>query len=83
MGYYVEFKYQLEDKLYDIILYMCLIFNEIWILCMYAQFTNCIVYLLWFMYPMLIYLFYAIISVLLKLNEFKTLYYKREIYTRK
>lgn len=54
MGYYVKYKYLLNDKLYDIILNMYLTCNGIWMLCMYASFTNRIAYLSWFMYPILL-----------------------------
>lgn len=61
MGYYVKYKYELEDELYDIMLHIYLVCNGIWMLCMYAQFTNRIAYLSWFMYPvLLIYPCYAI-----------------------
>ncbi len=61
MGYYVKYKYQLKDKLYDSLLNVYLVCNGIWMLCMYAQFTNRIAYLSWFMYPiLLIYPCYAI-----------------------
>ena len=61
MGYYVKFKYQLEDKLYDTMLNIYLTCNGIWMLCMYAQFTNRIAYLSWFIYPiLLVYPCYAI-----------------------
>lgn len=63
MGYYVKFKYQLEDRFYDTMLYMYLTCNGIWMLCMYAQFTNRIAYLSWFMYPiLLVYPCYAIVD---------------------
>lgn len=54
MGYYVKYKYELEDKLYDTLLYIYLTTNGIWMLCMYAEFTNRIAYLSWFMYPILL-----------------------------
>lgn len=54
MGYYVKFKYKWKDYLYDRILYVYLICNGVWMLCMYAAFTNRIAYLSWFMYPFLI-----------------------------
>lgn len=61
MGYFVKYKYYLEDKLYDIMLNIYLVTNGIWMLCMYAQFTNRIAYLSWFMYPIvLIYPCFAI-----------------------
>lgn len=61
MGYFVKYKYRLQDKLYDIMLNMYLTTNGVWMLCMYAEFTNRIAYLSWFMYPLvLIYPCYAI-----------------------
>lgn len=61
MGYFVKYKYKLQDKLYDIMLNMYLTTNGVWMLCMYAEFTNRIAYLSWFMYPLvLIYPCYAI-----------------------
>lgn len=63
MGYYVKYKYKLEDKLYDIMLNIYLTCNGVWMLCMYAQFTNRIAYLSWFMYPiLLIYPCYVILD---------------------
>lgn len=61
MGFFVKYKYYLKDKLYDIMLNMYLVCNGVWMLCMYAQFTNRIAYLSWFMYPiLLVYPCYAI-----------------------
>ncbi|MDO4462735.1 MAG: EpsG family protein [Bacteroidia bacterium] len=61
MGYFVKYKYQLKDTLYDILLNMYLTTNGVWMLCMYAEFTNRIAYLSWFMYPLvLVYPCYAI-----------------------
>lgn len=61
MGWFMKYKYQVEDKLYDILLYMYLTCNGVWMLCMYAEFTNRIAYLSWFMYPIvLIYPCYTI-----------------------
>lgn len=54
MGYYVKFKYKLMDKLYDVMLNMYLCTNGIWMLCMYANFTNRIAYLSWLEYPILL-----------------------------
>lgn len=54
MGYYVKYKYELEDELYDIMLHVYLVCNGVWMLCMYAQYTNRIAYLSWFMYPILL-----------------------------
>lgn len=54
MGYYVLFKYKLQDKLYEIMLHQYLVTNGIWMLCMYAGFTNRIAYLSWCLYPFLV-----------------------------
>lgn len=54
MGYYVIFKYELRDKLYEDLLHYYLTTNGIWMLCMYGAFTNRIAYLSWFAYPFLI-----------------------------
>lgn len=61
IGYLVKFKYKLSDYYYDNILNQYLITNAIWLLCMYAGFTNRIAYLSWFLYPILmIYPFFSI-----------------------
>lgn len=54
MGYYAVFKYKFKDKLYDVLLRTYIMTNAIWLLCMYAPFTNRIAYLSWFMYPILL-----------------------------
>lgn len=54
MGYYVIFIYKLHDWLYESILNIYLTCNGVWMLCMYASFTNRIAYLSWFLYPFLI-----------------------------
>lgn len=54
MGYYVLYKYKLQDRLYEIMLQLYLVTNAIWMLCMYAEYTNRIAYLSWCMYPFLI-----------------------------
>lgn len=54
MGYYAVFKYKFKDKLYEVLLRTYIMTNAIWLLCMYAPFTNRIAYLSWFMYPILL-----------------------------
>lgn len=61
MGYYVKYKYRLKDKLYDVMLNIYLTCNGVWMLCMYANFTNRIAYLSWFIYPIL--LIYPCLSI--------------------
>lgn len=60
IGYYVIFKYHLKNSIYELWLRMYLFTNSIWMLCMYASFTNRIAYLSWFLLPIvLLYPFYA------------------------
>jgi hypothetical protein len=54
IGYYVIFKCQLKDSIYELWLRMYLVTNSVWMLCMYASFTNRIAYLSWFMLPIVI-----------------------------
>lgn len=54
MGYYVKYVYKLKDELYDSMLNMYMTTNAVWMLCMYAEFTNRIAYLSWFMYPIVL-----------------------------
>ena len=55
VGWYAVFtkKTNLSDKYKNLLnLYLCL--NGIWMLCMYAAFTNRIAYLSWFLYPIVL-----------------------------
>lgn len=64
IGYYILFKYRLRDSMYELWLRMYLLTNGVWLLCMYASFTNRIAYLSWFMLPIVtIYPFYAMKGV--------------------
>ena len=54
LGYFAVIKYNFTDKLYGVLLRTYTFTNAIWLLCMYAPFTNRIAYLSWFMYPILI-----------------------------
>ncbi len=59
IGYWALYKKQLKSKTYEFILSVYLLTNSVWMLCMYANFTNRIAYLSWFMYPVvLIYPFF-------------------------
>ncbi len=51
IGYLAIFKYQLRSRTYSFLLNIYLLTNAIWMLCMYAAFTNRIAYLSWLMYP--------------------------------
>lgn len=51
IGYWAIFKYNLQSKVYYFLLNTYMLTNAIWMLCMYAAFTNRIAYLSWLMYP--------------------------------
>lgn len=64
IGYYVLFKCNLQNSIYELWLRMYLLTNSIWMLCMYASFTNRIAYLSWFLLPIVtLYPFYAMSGV--------------------
>ena len=54
LGYNVIFKKKLVSEEYQFILNIYILTNAIWMLCMYANYTNRIAYLSWLMYPVLI-----------------------------
>lgn len=54
IGYKMYFKYKIRSEMYEWILNLYLVLNGIWMLCMYAEFTNRIAYLSWFILPILI-----------------------------
>lgn len=54
MGWYAIAIKKIRDKWYNTILSTYTITNAIWMLCMYASFTNRIAYLSWFMYPIVL-----------------------------
>ena len=51
MGYQTLNKYHFKSTTYSFILRLYILTNAIWMLCMYASYTNRIAYLSWFMYP--------------------------------
>lgn len=55
VGFYAVFKKKIQlSKLYRNLLNLYLCLNGIWMLCMYANFTNRIAYLSWFLYPIVL-----------------------------
>lgn len=55
VGYYAVFKKCLNlSPLYKDLLNLYLCLNGVWMLCMYASFTNRIAYLSWFLYPIVL-----------------------------
>lgn len=53
-GWYIKFKEKLDIPGYDFILNLYLLLNGMWMLCMYASFTNRIAALSWFMYAIVL-----------------------------
>jgi len=51
IGLYTKFQKGITDKHYDFLLCLYLLLNGVWLLCMYANFTNRIAYLSWAIYP--------------------------------
>lgn len=61
VGYYMLFKKKIKNAQYELWLRMYLTTNSVWMLCMYASYTNRIAYLSWFMYPIVLIMpYYAI-----------------------
>ena len=55
VGYWVIFKKRIQvSNLYKLLLNLYLCTNGVWMLCMYANFTNRIAYLSWFLYPIVL-----------------------------
>ena len=55
IGYLLEFKQKKRlSRTYSILIHFYMTTNAIWMLCMYAQFTNRIAYLSWFVYPIVL-----------------------------
>ncbi len=59
LGYYLIFKRKLQSERFNFIYNLYVLTNSIWLLCMYANFTNRIAYLSWQLLPIvLIYPFF-------------------------
>lgn len=54
VGWWVIFKKRIISDRYNFLLNLYLLTNGIWMLCMYASFTNRIAYLSWFMLPIVL-----------------------------
>lgn len=54
IGYYLKFKCEWENPTYDFLLRMYIGANSLWLLCMYASFTNRIASMSWFFYPLVL-----------------------------
>ena len=61
VGYIMIFKKKVHNDMYELWLRVYLTTNSVWMLCMYASYTNRIAYLSWFMYPIVLLIpFFAI-----------------------
>ena len=54
LGYLMLNKYNYQSATYSFILRLYILTNAIWMLCMYASYSNRIAYLSWFMYPIVL-----------------------------
>lgn len=54
VGYYAIYKHKIESRTYSILLKVYLTTNAIWMLCMYASFTNRIAYISLSLYPIVL-----------------------------
>ena len=54
MGFFLLLKKRIVSSTYNFLLNFYLVTNSVWMLCMYAKFTNRIAYLSWFVYPILL-----------------------------
>ena len=54
LGYLMINKYKFHSVIYSFLLCLYIMANAIWMLCMYANFSNRIAYLSWFMYPIVL-----------------------------
>ena len=71
VGWYAVFRKRIElSKLYKDLLNLYLCLNGIWMLCMYAEFTNRIAYLSWFIYPIV--LIYPFLKEQMGGNRYRT-----------
>lgn len=76
LGYQMLNKYKFQSEVYSFLLRLYILTNALWMLCMYANFTNRIAYLSWFMYPVV--LLYPFISR--EKNQLQGKYLRRVVY---
>lgn len=54
IGYIAIFRLGIQSAFYEVLLKLYLLTNGVWMLCMYAAFTNRIAYLSWSLYPIVL-----------------------------
>ena len=70
VGYFAIFRKKISSIKYNILLNLYLMTNSIWMLCMYAEFTNRVAYLSWFLYPIV--LIYPFLNENWGANQYRT-----------
>ena len=71
VGYYALYKKKIKSASYNFVLNTYTVLNSVWMLCMYAEFTNRIAYLSWFMYPFV--LIYPLVCENWGIQKYRTL----------
>lgn len=71
LGWYYRFRKKVEDVEYDFLLNLYMLINGLWLLCMYANFTNRIAALSWLLYPIVLIYPYFSVNIQIK-NKNKT-----------
>lgn len=70
MGYYFVFKRKVESERYRFIYNLYVLTNSVWLLCMYASYTNRIAYLSWQLLPIV--LIYPFLNERISAAQYKT-----------
>ena len=76
LGYQMLNKYKYQSATYSFLLRLYIIANAMWMLCMYAGYSNRIAYLSWFMYPFV--LLYPFVSR--EKNQMQGKYFRWVVY---
>ena len=71
VGYYLIFKRKLQSERFNFIYNLYVLANSVWLLCMYASYTNRIVYLSWQLLPIV--LIYPFLNEKMYPQQYRTL----------
>ena len=69
LGWWVEKNNIVKSERYSFILNLYTLINAMWLLCMYASYTNRIAYLSWFLYPIV--LIYPLLKMPIVSNQYR------------
>lgn len=78
IGWWTNFKLQLNDRQYNLILNTFLTCNAVWMLCMYMPQNNRLAYLSWFILPVVC--IYPLFKFKLQINQYKLLNWISVVY---